>query len=64
MSKIQKAALEALLIIKEVAALCRVSEKTVRRWIDARELPAARLGGQWRVRPRDLDIFIRDRLTR
>ncbi len=64
MSKNQKAALAALLAIEDVAAICRVSEKTVRRWIKSLELPAARLGGQWRIRPRDLDIFIRDRLTR
>ena len=64
MSKNQKAALAALLTIKDVAALCRVSEKTIRRWIKAGDLPAARLGGQVRIRPRDLDIFIRDRLTR
>ena len=64
MRKKQFAALETLLTIKDVAALCRVSEKTIRRWIKAGDLPAARLGGQVRIRPRDLDIFIRDRLTR
>ncbi|MDA1024298.1 MAG: helix-turn-helix domain-containing protein [Proteobacteria bacterium] len=53
-----------LLTIKDVSALCRVSEKTVRRWIDARELPAAQLGNQWRIRPLDLDQFVRDRLFR
>ena len=64
MSKKQFAALETLLTIEQVADICRVSEKTVRRWIQAEELPAARLGGQWRIRPRDFEIFIRDRLTR
>ncbi len=64
MSKIRKAAVVELLTIEDVAVDCRVSEKTVRRWIKALELPAARLGGQWRIRRRDLDIFIRDRLTR
>ena len=53
---------EPLLNIKEVAALCRVSEKTVRRWIDAKDLAAAKLGAQWRIRPRDLDLFIREHL--
>jgi excisionase family DNA binding protein len=51
-----------LLTIKDTAAICQVSEKTVRRWIDAKELPAAKLGAQWRIRPRDLDLFIRERL--
>lgn len=53
--------MERLLTIKEASELCRVSEKTVRRWIDAKKLPAAKLGAQWRVRPRDLDLFIRER---
>ena len=53
-----------LLDIRAVAAICGVSEKTIRRWISAQELPAAKLGNQWRIRPRDLDDFIRDRLFR
>lgn len=55
---------EPLLNIPAVAAICGVSEKTVRRWIKALELTAAKLGNQWRIRPRDLDDFIRDRLFR
>ena len=51
-----------LLTIGDVTTLCRVSEKTVRRWITTGELPAAKLGAQWRVRPRDLDLFIRERV--
>jgi excisionase family DNA binding protein len=53
---------ELLLTIRDVATFCRVSEKTVRRWIDARDLIAAKLGAQWRIRPRDLDLFVRDHL--
>lgn len=53
---------ERLLTIPDVADLHQVSEKTVRRWIEARELPAAKLGNQWRIRPRDLEIFVRERL--
>jgi excisionase family DNA binding protein len=53
---------EQLLTIKEAAILCRVSEKTIRRWISAGDLTAAKLGAQWRIRPRDLDLFIRERL--
>ena len=60
----RSASIEPLLDIPAVAAVCRVSEKTVRRWIQAGELPAAKLGNQWRIRPRDLDDFIRDRLVR
>ena len=54
----------SLLDIPAVAAVCGVSEKTVRRWISAGDLPAAKLGSQWRIRPQDLDDFIRDRLVR
>lgn len=55
---------QTLMRIEDVAALCQVSEKTVRRWVAAGELPAAKLGAQWRIRPRDLDLFVRDRLER
>jgi excisionase family DNA binding protein len=53
-----------LLDIPAVSEFCRVSEKTVRRWIGSGELPAAKLGNQWRIRPRDLDDFVRDSLVR
>jgi excisionase family DNA binding protein len=62
MTRDQPKAPVTLLTIKDVARLCRVSEKTVRRWIKATELPAAKLGAQWRIRPRDLDMFIREHL--
>ena len=55
---------DPLLDIPAVALICGVSEKTVRRWINAQELPAAKLGSLWRIRPRDLDDYIRDRLFR
>lgn len=58
------ASLEQLFDIPTAALVCRVSEKTMRRWISAGELPAAKLGNQWRIRPRDLEDFIRDRLVR
>ena len=60
----QKTRPEPLLTIDDVAALCRVSSKTVRRWIKTRELTAAQLGAQWRIRPRDLDLFIHERMKR
>ena len=42
---------EKLLTINDVAALCQVSSKTVRRWITAGELQAAQFGNQWIIRP-------------
>ena len=55
---------DKLLTIEDVAELCRVSTRTVRRWIDDGALTAAKLGAQWRIRQRDLDHFILDRLER
>jgi excisionase family DNA binding protein len=56
--------LAPMLDITDVAETCRVSEKTVRRWIKAGDLPAARLGNQWRIFPRDLNTFVLDRMYR
>ena len=64
MRKPTKPVPEQLLTIDDVAALCSVSSKTVRRWIKTRELTAAQLGAQWRIRPRDLDLFIHERMER
>lgn len=55
---------ERLLTIPEAAEHLRVSVKTIRRWISGADLPAAKLGTQWRIRPRDLEHFVRDRLER
>lgn len=53
---------EQLLTIDDTAAICKVSTKTVRRWIDNGDLRAAKLGAQWRIRPKDLELFVADRL--
>ena len=53
---------ERLLTIPDAAECMRVSTKTIRRWISGGELPAAKLGFQWRIRPQDLTRFVRDRL--
>ena len=46
------------LSIKDIAARLGMSTKTVRRWIDAGELPVHRLGRQLRVSENDLDLFL------
>ena len=51
--------LTPLLTIPDVAEFCRVSTKTVRRWIAASDLAAIKLGTQWRITPEDLNRFIR-----
>ena len=48
-----------LLTIKQAAEHLQVSSKTIRRWIDAGDLIAHRLGRQWRFSETDLQTFIR-----
>ena len=50
-----------LLTIAEVADRLRVDQKTVRRWIDAKELPAFKLGRQWRISEQNLRQFLQIR---
>jgi excisionase family DNA binding protein len=55
--------LDPMLTVEEVAAFLKVCTRTVRRWIKSGELPVARLGRQYRIRRRDLELFVRDRLS-
>lgn len=48
-----------LLTIRDVADILRVSAKSVRRWIDAGDLVAHRVGRQLRVSQGDLETFIK-----
>jgi excisionase family DNA binding protein len=43
----------------EVLARLRVNVKTFYRLIGRGELPAVRIGRQWRVRPHDLETWLR-----
>jgi len=54
--------LEPLLTLKEVAVALDASIKTVRRRIDAGELPVVRDGRLIRVRPPDLRTYIAARI--
>lgn len=53
--------LDRLLTIQDIADRCQVATKTVRRWIDAGELAAYKLGRQWRIADKDLKHFMRER---
>lgn len=44
--------------VHEVAEFLRVTEVTVRKWINQKSLRAVRFGREWRVAPRDLEAFI------
>lgn len=54
----QKEDLEELLTTKDVARICKVSWRTVMRWIADKKLPVVRLDGNVRIRPQDLREFI------
>jgi excisionase family DNA binding protein len=47
-----------LLTAEDVRAYLRVNARTVYRLIRSGELPAARVGRQWRVSRSDLDAFL------
>ena len=59
-----KSPLAQLQTIEDVAELFQVSAKTVRRWILASDLPAAKLGNQWRIANSDAKRFFVERLSR
>ena len=50
--------LSQLRTVKDVAAVLELSEKTVRRLVDRRELVAHRVGRAVRVSEEDLDVFL------
>jgi|EndMetStandDraft_2_1072991.scaffolds.fasta_scaffold782078_2 excisionase family DNA binding protein len=54
----------ALLHVKEVAVLVRVSNKTVRRWIAANELAVVRLGRNVRISEAELARFVAARTSK
>jgi len=47
-----------LLSVTEIAKVCRLSEKAVRRAIDDGELPAIKLRSRLRVTPQDFETWI------
>ena len=48
-----------LLTIQNVADILQVSQRSVRRWLDAGDLVAHRIGRQWRISQGDLGAFIK-----
>ena len=47
-----------VLTIPEVSRYLRVSTKTVYRMLQRKELPAFRLGGDWRINVEDLERWV------
>jgi excisionase family DNA binding protein len=52
---------DRLLTVAEVAATMRVSNMTVYRLINHGDLPALRVGRNYRIRESDVDVFLSDR---
>lgn len=47
--------MDQYLTIREVGDLLKVSERTVRRWVGAGDLPAVKIGRSVRIRRADID---------
>ncbi|HEX5627784.1 MAG TPA: helix-turn-helix domain-containing protein [Actinomycetota bacterium] len=52
---------DRLLTVAEVAGTMRVSNMTVYRLIKNGDLPALRVGKNYRIRESDVDVFLSDR---
>jgi excisionase family DNA binding protein len=52
---------DRLLTVAEVAAIMRVSNMTVYRLIKAGDLPALRVGKNYRIRESEVDRYLLDR---
>jgi excisionase family DNA binding protein len=55
---------DEILTLPEVAQLLKVADKTVYTMAQKGELPAFKVGGQWRFRRADLDSWIDARTRR
>lgn len=53
-----------ILTIRQLADYLTVSEKTVYRMLDRHQLPAIRVGAQWRFRQQDIDTWLSDQVHR
>ncbi|HEX9774945.1 MAG TPA: helix-turn-helix domain-containing protein [Actinomycetota bacterium] len=58
MAKAERAAGDRLLVVAEVAALMRVSNMTVYRLIKTGELPALRVGKNYRIKESDVVAYL------
>lgn len=53
-----------ILTIRQLAEYLMVSEKTVYRMLEKNQLPAMRIGAQWRFRKSDIDSWLTDEVHR
>ncbi|HLI68708.1 MAG TPA: helix-turn-helix domain-containing protein [Ktedonobacteraceae bacterium] len=53
---------DEILTVQEVAQLFKVSERTVRNWVERDNLPAIPIGKRgYRIAKRDLDAWVEER---
>ncbi|MCA9314336.1 MAG: helix-turn-helix domain-containing protein [Planctomycetes bacterium] len=52
------------LTVADVAVLLQLSEKTVYRLAQRGDLPGFKVGGSWRFRRRDIDLWARTQVKR
>ncbi len=62
-SQAEDAATPAFLTMDEVLGYLRVTPRTIYRLIKTGDLPAVRIGRQWRFRQSDLDAWLSRRQT-
>lgn len=55
---------DSILNIRQLAEYLMVSEKTVYRMVERNQLPAVRVGAQWRFRKQDIDAWLADEVRR
>jgi excisionase family DNA binding protein len=55
---VQSAPGMAILTIKEASELLRVPPRTLRLWAELGEVPAIKVGRQWRLRRRDIEEWL------
>ncbi len=55
--------LTTLLTLKEVANLLRLSPQTVYKMLDGGEIPAIKVGSQWRFDPKEIQTWLAGQRT-
>ena len=63
MTNTASSGLPAFLTTEEVLGYLKLAPRTIYRLIRAGELPAVRIGRQWRCRRRDLDAWLERQRT-
>ncbi|WP_372725152.1 helix-turn-helix domain-containing protein [Immundisolibacter sp.] len=53
-----------ILTLDDVAVYLKAGKQTVYRLVQRGEIPAFKLGGTWRFRRSDLDLWIADRINK